>query len=507
MLKMTNKHTKKMDEVFKDEHEKKSEEIDKQRKHVIIDSETLKHVHKKKHIPYKWLYLVPIIILLYLGYANFIQNHTFNHFYDIGSGQDAKTPYLTPNDRVSSIDNNETRNFTSHPLTYFKVDIPKGFKKIDVQLKLEDTFNNNTIIYLGYQNDSIWSYKNTLIYDENQEVFSEYEKSSYESYDMYKLTNKSFNDSRIQSDVRIPIDYEINNFKDKSTINVGLRGGHSFYVYLNNSLNLSIIKQDINWYNGSDILKIELYDLNGTLIANTSIDDDGFNDAKKNTSIQQTGTLQVDNVQGVYELRFSDFDGIIRRIDINTNKIITNKLFLADNNLYIPNSTKNTTTYFKSGGYSKLKFLTYHGEGFQVLKLNTENTSINKTHFDYKYNTFKGSKNITTTNNDIIISISNGYLSFSEDGFFEPFLPVEPVDINNLDDIDYVILPKSNYTKVQRDGDWIIAETSFNLEDAYINNNQLSMMITIPHLSKFPNASIPIDYINITVYKYGILQR
>jgi hypothetical protein len=68
------------------------------------------------------------------------------------------------------------------------------------------------------------------------------------------------------------------------------------------------------------------------------------------------------------------------------------------------------------------------------------------------------------------------------------------------------------YEESQDIDDWIIIETNFNIEEnniTLINNGRLSLLFNMHHLyaknTETLNYTIPIDYINITVYKPGIL--
>jgi hypothetical protein len=56
---------------------------------------------------------------------------------------------------------------------------------------------------------------------------------------------------------------------------------------------------------------------------------------------------------------------------------------------------------------------------------------------------------------------------------------------------------------------WDITKTTFNISDLYLQNGKLSFVFNVPHLH--PNRTlepkIPIDWINITVFKPGILGK
>ncbi|MBU0467124.1 MAG: hypothetical protein KKD94_04005, partial [Nanoarchaeota archaeon] len=63
--------------------------------------------------------------------------------------------------------------------------------------------------------------------------------------------------------------------KEETVIDLSLRGGHVFYVYAEDYLDIEFKKQDLNWYEGSDELRIVLYDLQGRVMEFTEIQDDG----------------------------------------------------------------------------------------------------------------------------------------------------------------------------------------------------------------------------------------
>ncbi len=459
-----------------------------------------------KHVKLTIL-LIPVVLILFLLYANLIKSYDFNYFYDIGSEKDQKTPFITPLDRVSNIENN-SRRITSG-LTYFKSNIPKGSSSIEVELKFKPTGIDYERVLIGMQNLPEWSYKNSPVYDYNLEKLNGYEMLNSNTYNVYKLSNRTvhFNDARIQSDIKLEKSYSIEDFKDYSSIDIGLRGGHRFYVYLNGTLKLNVTKQDINWYEGEDKLKIEIYDLKGKLIKNITIEDDGHMKPDHNTSIRQNGYMEIENITGAYEIRFSEFDGIIKNIRINTNKIITQKLFLADDDLYIPKSKKPAVFYANSNGNSELSFLTYHNIGKQLIKIKNNTLNLSSLNFQHTINLERGISEIRPNVNDIIVTTNNGYISFSKEMFFSPFYLTDKVNLSSLNEFDYIILPKQEYEGIKREGEWVIGKAVFNLSDAYIKNNQLSLMITIPHLQKYPNDTIQVDWINITVHKNGIFQR
>ena len=98
--------------------------------------------------------LIPIFIVGYLLYANFIQNQEFNYFYDIGSPEDSLKPYLAPLNRTSEIIDNY-RNI-NHRLVYFNIPYTKGSENMLVTVKFLTDLNNS--FSLGIKNNIGWNY-------------------------------------------------------------------------------------------------------------------------------------------------------------------------------------------------------------------------------------------------------------------------------------------------------------------------------------------------------------
>jgi hypothetical protein len=67
-------------------------------------------------------------------------------------------------------------------------------------------------------------------------------------------------------------------------------------------------------------------------------------------------------------------------------------------------------------------------------------------------------------------------------------------------------------SKEDKTDDWIIVETTFNIEKnniTLINNGRLSLLFRTPHLAnnETKDYTIPIDWINITIYKPSIFEK
>ena len=484
--------------------------------------ESTDYLKEPKHIRVlKVLAILAVLgIIGYILFQNFLISQDFNYFYDIGSQQDANKPYLIPLNRVSEIINDSSINYRNlfSQLVYFDAPIPRGSEDIYIAAKFKDNFPNSSAFSLGAKDKAEWHYTYKPIYY----------SSLSELENLFKLGNVYLiNDNlellpaemlmqneniSIATDLPLkPSPNKIENWQGETIINTSLRGAHTFYIYISGNLSLNVKKQDINLYSGSDELNIYIYDLNETLIANTTIPDDGISEAKKGKAIIQSGSLEANNLsEGVYKLVFTDFDGLIREIRINTKKIVAEKIFLADNSVY-NTETKKSKIYTELIKNSELRLMTYHKEGIQNITYNNLTFNFYQEDAPLYLNLTGGSYTFSFPANDIIVSYP-GYFAFSKESYFEPFKQriIKPeYSIEWLkNNADYFV---SDYQSPLQDGDWLISETEFNIktDSLFVKDNKLSLLFNLPHLSQesYQNYTIPIDWINITVHKPGLFEK
>lgn len=461
--------------------------------------------------------LIPVLLILFVFYSNFIAAHNFNYYYDIGSSADAKKSILSPLARISETANDSAvnyRNLTSQ-LVYFDVPIPSGSDSVKIEARFKNIFPESATLSLGAKDSDIWHYKYKSLYSPLIELLKSYNFTGNETriykinpempliYDEKSVPKGSVVASNILFSAPVTKEILDTGYLDITT---SLRGGHTFFVYLKGSLRLNIMKQDLNWYNNSDELVITLSYPDGTPIVNATIADDGITaEAPKTMAKIQSGGLDFLNLKnGVYKLEFSDFDGLIRKISINTDKMVTNRLFLADNQIYViqDNPARIFTSLSTPG---QIAFLTYHSAGEQQVKYNGHYFPVRQDKLA-SLNLPKGEYFLDFPKNDLIVSSPN-YLSFSRQSYFEPFdyklIPI-PSNISLLkNNIDYLI---SDYGPVKTDKDWIASSVKFDLKDLYIKDGKLSMLFNAPHLANNETSqyTLPVDWIKITVRKNGI---
>ncbi len=468
--------------------------------------------------------LIPLIIIGYLIYSNFIASQEFDYFYDIGSVDEK---YLSPITRISESagEDKNYRNLTSG-LVYFDVPVAHGSESVKIEVKFKDYFPEGARSYmgLGAKDQEVWHYNYHSIYSPSLNKLSEFpikDNVYLINPNLYVLNPEELKYERnivVAADKPYtPLPNVISDYKSAETkIITSLRGAHTSYIYIDGDLNLEVKKQDINWYEGSDELEIALYDSNNKLIANTSIEDDGITEVKnKETAKIQKGVFKVENLsEGVYKLELGEADALIREIIINTNKIVFQRVFLADNSLY-GLETKPSEVYIKTNKNESLEMATYHREGIQnityIEKGKNKTFNFYQKNSQLNLNLSAGEYELRIPKNDIILS-GTPYFAFSKENYFEPFKQ-KVIQVKNdiawlKENVDYII---TDYKQPSQEEDWLIAETKFNIKDErlFIKNNKLSIVFNVPHLSQedFRNYTIPVDWIKIKVYKPGVFAK
>lgn len=495
--------------------EKKISEIEKETKEVEhrIDryvKTTPFHVRALKFL----VVFIPVFIVLYLIGANFLVAQNFEYIYDVGGGES----YLTPSDRVSLAGSDGSvnyRNLTSH-LVYFDVPMPNGAEKINVKVKFKDNFPENGLFSLGARDNRDWHYVYRRLYNPALTLSGNDKKGNvYRMNKNLPLVDetglKNLNGITIAAD-NFPLRAsDVAGYtKAETVIDEDLRGKHTFYIYASDDLNVSVEKQDINWYEGSDEMYVSLYDSDGILVDMVPIADDGNTKANNLRGFTQKASLNVDQLtKGVYKLELSDFDGLVTNIKINSNKVVTDKVFLAGNGIYGV-ETKPGKLYFTYSKDETLKLTTYHREGLQNIAFNREGVVEN-----YNFNVedepvykglTKGNYEATFPKNDIVVE-SPEYFAFTPDGYFRPWKQ-KVVSLDSpewiLKGVDYVVMDSS---LLQHSGDWLISETNFDVvEDKLFvtDKGTVSFVFNTPHLVAGNNRTIPIDWIKVNVYKPGV---
>lgn len=475
------------------------------------------------------IYTIPFIAILYILYLNLyapmlpdnppISTESNSTVYTIDMGtldSEGDTTLQGPFDRISDplSKDNVTYILIEKDLVYFSCPVKQNFSKVKVEMRFIDTIPQGYDLKVGMKNKKDWSYIWNTLYNPFYTSLGAFNLTGEDgSVRIYSLNDNittpisSFLSSPPEgSTIAIDAPIKINNnpdvtFKESNSSISELRGDHTFYVYTRGNLSLSVKKQDLNWYNGSDALDIKLYSSANELIKNITISDDNNLGTDNSNGRLQNGTLESVVKEGIYKVTMTGGgDILIRSIKLNSGNIVVQSPFLAGA-LYT-NATR-FYLYTMAIKGNRLGFITYHNEGLQTINITNGNYTKSldiATVSNWHYIDLPSSNElykVEVPKGDISID-SDSYFSFSNDSYFNPqpvkiLPPQESIEWLKTNKVDYIFVPNSHESK---DNNWTVASTEYNLSDAYIANNTLNFAISAQHLNKY-NYSVPVDWIKI----------
>jgi hypothetical protein len=498
------------------------------------------------------LWLIPIVVLGYIAWMNFMPlGHMSTYFINVGGEDMVGTARITgPFDRIS--DRIETTGVSyrelEKSLVYFELDKLglSDTSEIGIRVRFQDAFPEDGKFIIGAKNAKEWSYiwkesyvpfydrvsqLVTLAEDGNIKVYlaNNENHSTFTSIDNFRWHPPigsviACNDADMKINQRIILPdtsktdigddaYQKTPERNTTIISNALRGGHTFWTYVTDgSLELEVTKQDLNWYEKPDDLVIEVYSLGDELKGNTSIPDDGDAGNTKKLGSMQIGVLNIEGLEpGSYRIELkSNSDLLIREIKINQTKLVLDKkIFLAGMNpVYLEEGLKfdPVTLYCENFRRGEVKFYTFHEAGLQQITINGDGfdsiVDINEIDTDFIISLNKGVYQMTVPRQNIIIESSN-YLSFTPESYFLP-KRCEVIELKcdlswNLDNVDYILINTKDYVPPTIDDSWLIAQSSWDTESLFIDDNKLSFCFKIPHLESESGKSIPVDWIEIKV--------
>jgi hypothetical protein len=433
--------------------------------------------------------------------------------YKLGSKQISG---LGPSSRVLEVNgvNKQTEN-----LIYFKTKMPFNYDHVKAKITYKNSSGSQKIL-MGYKDQDVWHYNRQTLDEPFMDKLSLQKIGSgtslYQKTPTYKSLDSFFknppenkivgvfdysNSDFLQPNITLP-NYQPS--KIKTSVDLPLRSNVIMYAYLNHEpFNMSITKQDLNWYSDPDAVKISVYK-NQDIVYEASIDDDG--NSTSNHKIGQKQSIDINNPgpglpeAGVYKIVIdAPNDSLITNITTNLHKIVfEGPLYVANNSTIYKSIVKNTQTSILTTNAKQLNFSSDHDRS-KVVNVDKQTINITPNKVISAINTAQIAT-ISIPGSDMIIN-GSGYFAITPDQFFEP-TPYKILPINNADDAakaDYIL---TNYKKPEHDNNWLVAERSFTLSDASIQNRQLSWLIEAPGL-KENGGTVEYKSIEMTLTKKG----
>lgn len=498
------------------------------------------------HLLYFIVLFILVSLVMYLLYVSLLPFGTRTVYtIDIGGDDLRGAAKLTgPMDRISVQQeaNGRTYRNLTHSLVYFELTSPYLKKRegdVSLTVVFKDIFPEGQKFMVGARNNESWSYAWKDLYVPFYESLRRYPSVQLGGKCVYILNGDGDacaltqltdipEGSVIATDTKLDLNRYVEcvertdagvseSGSENLSVRVALRGGHTFYTYVEDgALALRISKQDLNWYNGSDELKLEVYSAGDTLVGSGSIPDDGVQ-TKTNVlgPVQEASFSFSDLANGVYRLTMiAGDDLLIRAIELDKSKLVVDgrRLFVAGNNpAYFKNETAAPVAlYFRNSGKSSvMRFQTYHVPGLQNITIKNEfeeRVELNRTHevFNLSLGPAEELRTLVAEKGDLLIE-SLIYFAFTEDSWFMPervrVIDLKP-DMEWLTaNVDYVIL---EYTFPEPEGgEWKAGRVRwhFDADELYLKGDTLSFVLNVPHLGKdeFRNYTIPVDRVDVEV--------
>lgn len=299
-------------------------------------------------------------------------------------------------------------------------------------------------------------------------------------------------------------DYQ--NADEQTVIDTPLRGSHTFYTYLQfEPFQFRFEKKDLNWYEGEDIVKVRVFKGN-KLLTERIIEDDGITDSSR--TVGDTKALDISyeggNPQnGVYKIQLiASGDTVITAIKTNLNRIVFEPpLFVLPKNWEDVEAKKVPVTVFSDA--QKFSFRTYHNESMQDIRINADTLKLDTVQEEKTYESNEDRNIITLPLGDVVIN-GQGYFAFKKEQYFTPFV-FKRYDIRNASDLERINYLVTDYEKpFNGEGNWKIAEVTFDLKDAFYSNGKLSWIVRASGLGA-NGQELYIRNMEVTLHKNPII--
>ncbi len=272
-------------------------------------------------------------------------------------------------------------------------------------------------------------------------------KSNLKETSTVKILDNSITSSVFESE---KVDYLSGS---STTIANTFRGPVNFYLYLKDKFELSLIKKDLNWYEGGDEVEVSLLGLDNTIILKETINDDGqAGIVEGSTAIEKTFSAEIQKA-GVYKLTFDgNTDWTITNLKFNTNKVvISDKVLIIDPSiLYLNPRTQREITF---NAWLRTAIQTVKIKGASIADVNIDASSLG---YDITHELNPGEYTIESNGN---FFMDAGIFSFSKESYFEPFI----VDLN---------------LKSKKEPDFVISDTNIisNIAKVTFKSSDLSKL-------------------------------
>lgn len=415
-------------------------------------------------------------------------------------------------------------------LVYFSTKMPHGFDRARVKVIFKNPSPNQTLS-LGFKDQPNYHYQ-TITIDApliNRLVWPKTGTGPYLYHQFpFKGTVDNFFinpppgafvgifdfDKNLLTEQNI---FNIDNYKpgnSDTVIDVPLRGKVIFYAYVKDEpFKLIVEKQDLNRLEDPDDVSIKIYKENENVYTAT-ISDDGITDKSAKTLFPQEADIKNPGPglpeAGVYKIVIdANSDTVIKKITTNLHKIVfETPLFPVANSDAYPQISKETKSVSIFTNALEVSASIMHREASQSVVLNDKTLDLIEPNIETLISakeatpSANGLFNLEFPKSDVLIK-GLGYFAFSQSQFFEPSkFKIQPISQkSDLSKINYLL---TDYVPWSEQNGWLIAERSFDIQNAFIDKGSLSWILKAPGLAENGNEII-IKEIEVELVKNPII--
>ncbi|MBA3285383.1 MAG: hypothetical protein H0U27_10055, partial [Nitrosopumilus sp.] len=276
-------------------------------------------------------------IAIYIIFANTLPFGTSSNY----TNKDPSISAISPASRVEiqTIDDAQVTK-QKDDLIYFTTKFPFKFDHAKIKITYQNP-NPEQQIELGYKDRAEWHYDYQILDSSifklsewntigNNPVLYQKDNQFNSIEDFLKNTPSQAVIGTLNYSIPFALQTDIPDYKpslSNTIIDVPLRGSHIMYAYLENEpFELSIKKQDLNWYEDPDVMEVKIYK-DDALVLTTVIDDDGIADNSRQVGPEVEAVMKNPGPElpesGVYKIVFdASADTVIKSIKTNLHKIV-----------------------------------------------------------------------------------------------------------------------------------------------------------------------------------------
>jgi hypothetical protein len=270
--------------------------------------------------------------------------------------------------------------------------------------------------------------------------------------------------------------------EESRLLSVSLRGFHSMKTYIKNEpLSFQLSYMDMNRAEGSDPVRILVYNEDDEIVEDVRVDDDGNSTSDAAATALKTAKVFVEGLpEGVYKMEW-----VVSR-DIFVRSIETPQQYLVfSSNIYVADevgyheAAEGATVWSNAHNYA---FQTRHGEGVQEVVVAGEKLFVEEPYLRYTLATEQaGVKEITLPYGDLEIQ-TDGYVALDPSMYFHPD-PVRLTDQTDIDalQIDYIL---TTYKSPVQEGEWLVAHVEFAAQTLVLNEGSWKFVFSVPNMSE-----------------------